>query len=61
MARHHPAQRADQRAPVQLALQAQTDYWQQTLAGAPELLELPTDRPRPAQQEYTGAFLGLEL
>ncbi|POA48981.1 non-ribosomal peptide synthetase [Pseudomonas sp. MPR-ANC1] len=35
-------------------LQRQSDYWQQTLAGAPALLTLPTDRPRPAQQDYTG-------
>ena len=36
-------------------LQRQSDYWQQTLAGAPALLTLPTDRPRPAQQDYTGS------
>ncbi|WP_322843822.1 non-ribosomal peptide synthase/polyketide synthase [Pseudomonas sp. B33.4] len=35
-------------------LQQQSDYWQQTLDGAPALLMLPTDRPRPAQQDYTG-------
>ncbi|MFD3515843.1 amino acid adenylation domain-containing protein [Streptomyces sp. NPDC058657] len=29
-------------------------YWQQALAGVPELLELPTDRPRPAEQDYRG-------
>ncbi|WP_327196081.1 condensation domain-containing protein, partial [Noviherbaspirillum sp. Root189] len=33
-------------------LQAQAAYWQQALAGAPALLELPTDRPRPAVQDY---------
>ncbi|MCG6576907.1 non-ribosomal peptide synthetase, partial [Pseudomonas sp. AF32] len=38
-------------------LQAQCNYWQQTLADAPALLMLPTDRPRPAQQDYTGAAL----
>ena len=27
----------------------------ETLAGAPELLELPTDHPRPAQQDHAGA------
>jgi len=29
-------------------------YWQQHLAGAPALLELPTDRPRPSVQSYRG-------
>ncbi|HEX8242631.1 MAG TPA: condensation domain-containing protein, partial [Longimicrobium sp.] len=42
-------------------LQAQTDYWTRTLAGAPELLELPTDHPRPAQQNLAGAAVRLEL
>jgi thioesterase domain-containing protein/acyl carrier protein len=30
-------------------------YWKQTLAGAPEFLELPTDFPRPELQSYEGA------
>lgn len=30
-------------------------YWRKQLAGAPPLLELPTDRPRPAQQSFHGA------
>uniref|UniRef100_UPI000E329B8A condensation domain-containing protein n=1 Tax=Pseudomonas syringae TaxID=317 RepID=UPI000E329B8A len=38
-------------------LQQQSDYWQQTLADAPALLMLPTDRVRPAQQDYAGAVL----
>ena len=33
----------------------------ETLAGAPELLELPTDRPRPARQDFAGASLHVEL
>jgi len=37
------------------ALDGQLAYWRGRLAGAPALLELPTDRPRPAVQEYRGA------
>ncbi|WP_273826188.1 non-ribosomal peptide synthetase [Pseudomonas asplenii] len=37
------------------------DYWRDTLAGAPALLELPGDRPRPAQQCYEGGFEPLLL
>jgi amino acid adenylation domain-containing protein len=36
-------------------LEAQLGYWRRKLAGAPPLLELPTDRPRPAVQTYGGA------
>jgi amino acid adenylation domain-containing protein len=36
-------------------LQRQLDYWSHQLANAPELLELPTDFPRPAMQSYCGA------
>ncbi|WP_431886953.1 amino acid adenylation domain-containing protein [Micromonospora wenchangensis] len=32
----------------------QLGYWTRTLAGAPALLALPTDRPRPAVQRYRG-------
>ncbi|WP_032632419.1 condensation domain-containing protein, partial [Pseudomonas syringae] len=42
-------------------LSQQADYWQQALAGAPVLLTLPTDRPRPAHQDYTGASVALNL
>lgn len=43
------------------ALQEQLSYWKQKLAGAPELLQLPTDRPRPARQQYTGKKLSFDL
>ncbi|HEX9939796.1 MAG TPA: amino acid adenylation domain-containing protein, partial [Longimicrobium sp.] len=36
-------------------LERQMAYWRERLAGAPELLELPTDHPRPAVQTYRGA------
>ncbi|ASC71031.1 peptide synthetase [Halomicronema hongdechloris C2206] len=36
-------------------LEQQRQYWQQQLAGAPEVLELPTDHPRPAVQTFRGA------
>jgi amino acid adenylation domain-containing protein len=42
-------------------LRTQADYWARTLAGAPELLELPTDHPRPAQVDHAGALLVVEL
>jgi amino acid adenylation domain-containing protein len=37
------------------ALDQQLDYWKKKLAGAPKLLELPTDRPRPRRQTYNGS------
>jgi amino acid adenylation domain-containing protein len=38
-------------------LAAQFAYWRQALAGAPPLLDLPTDRPRPARQTFRGRRL----
>ncbi|MGA7732188.1 MAG: amino acid adenylation domain-containing protein [Chloroflexia bacterium] len=35
-------------------LQTQLDYWKTQLAGAPPMLELPTDRPRPLMLTYRG-------
>jgi amino acid adenylation domain-containing protein len=37
-------------------LQSQLNYWQQQLKDAPALLVLPSDRPRPAVQTFTGAY-----
>ncbi|MFN9546340.1 MAG: amino acid adenylation domain-containing protein, partial [Cyanobacteriota bacterium] len=42
-------------------LQRQAAYWQEALAGAPVLLELPADRPRPPVQTYAGAMVPLVL
>jgi amino acid adenylation domain-containing protein len=42
-------------------LREQAEYWTETLAGAPELLELPTDHPRPAEQDHAGALVGIDL
>uniref|UniRef100_UPI00313D0246 amino acid adenylation domain-containing protein n=1 Tax=Pseudomonas sp. TH32 TaxID=2796397 RepID=UPI00313D0246 len=39
----------------------QLAYWTSQLAGANSVLELPTDRPRPAEQSYRGAHLPLTL
>ncbi|MDB6015100.1 MAG: putative non ribosomal peptide synthetase protein [Gammaproteobacteria bacterium] len=36
-------------------------YWRETLAGAPSLLELPTDWPRPPHQEFGGGTLAVKL
>src|SRR3569833_1450247 len=33
-------------------LRQQLDFWESTLAGAPTVLELPIDKPRPAMQSY---------
>ncbi|HEX6372652.1 MAG TPA: amino acid adenylation domain-containing protein, partial [Longimicrobium sp.] len=42
-------------------LERQADFWERSLAGAPELLELPTDRARPRKQDFAGASLPIEL
>jgi hypothetical protein len=36
-------------------LETQLAYWKQQLDGIPPILELPTDRPRPAVQTFQGA------
>jgi amino acid adenylation domain-containing protein len=42
-------------------LDAQLAYWKDQLAGSPNVLDLPTDRPRPAVQSYRGAAYTFEL
>ncbi|HVG44434.1 MAG TPA: amino acid adenylation domain-containing protein, partial [Longimicrobium sp.] len=42
-------------------LDRQLAYWKERLAGAPELLELPTDHPRPPVQTFRGASVPVEL
>ncbi len=42
-------------------LDKQLGYWKQQLAGAPAVLELPTDYPRPAMQSFRGAHQSLTL
>jgi hypothetical protein len=42
-------------------LEAELQYWKTKLAGAPAVLELPTDRLRPAIQSYRGAMETLRL
>ncbi len=42
-------------------LQQQAAYWKTTLAGAPALLELPTDHTRPVQWDFAGGFVELVL
>jgi amino acid adenylation domain-containing protein/non-ribosomal peptide synthase protein (TIGR01720 family) len=42
-------------------LENEIDWWRRELAGLPPLLELPTDRPRPAVQSYRGATRPVRL
>ncbi|NOX38152.1 MAG: amino acid adenylation domain-containing protein [Calditrichaeota bacterium] len=42
-------------------LEKQLAYWREKLKGAPPLLELPTDRPRPPIQSYKGAIERIEF
>ncbi|MEG4962425.1 MULTISPECIES: amino acid adenylation domain-containing protein [unclassified Microcoleus] len=44
-----------------LPLQDSLAYWQKQLAGAPPLLPLPTDRPRPPEQSFRGASLSFGI
>jgi natural product biosynthesis luciferase-like monooxygenase protein/FkbM family methyltransferase len=42
-------------------LEEQLAFWQSELSGAPPVLELPADRPRPPVQTFTGAWNHLAL
>jgi amino acid adenylation domain-containing protein/non-ribosomal peptide synthase protein (TIGR01720 family) len=39
---------------------AQLEFWEQALAGMPERLDLPTDRPYPSVADYRGASVGVD-
>ncbi len=43
------------------ALEKQVSYWREHLTGAPTVLDLPTDRPRPAVQSYRGESFAIGL
>lgn len=42
-------------------LEAQLQFWKRHLEGAPPLLELPSDRPRPAVQSYAGETARIKI
>ena len=42
-------------------LERQLSYWRERLGGSPEVLELPTDHPRPAVRTYRGSSEAIEL
>ena len=42
-------------------LERQLTWWQAQLADAPDLLQLPSDRPRPAQQSFRGAAVAVQI
>ena len=42
-------------------LERQLGYWREQLAGAPTVLELPADKPRPKMLGSPGAFYNFEL
>jgi amino acid adenylation domain-containing protein len=43
-----------QRDALDAVMASQVDYWRAALAGLPERVELPTDRPHPAKTSYRG-------
>ncbi|UNB53467.1 non-ribosomal peptide synthetase [Mycolicibacterium sp. YH-1] len=54
--RRHLGDLADADSPIA----AQLAYWEQALAGLPERLELPTDRPYPPVADYRGASVAVD-
>ncbi|MBE8597834.1 non-ribosomal peptide synthase/polyketide synthase [Xenorhabdus sp. BG5] len=42
-------------------VQIQSDYWKTVLANVPVLLDLPTDRPRPLEQSFSGHAIAINL
>ncbi|WEN15095.1 non-ribosomal peptide synthase/polyketide synthase [Rhodanobacter sp. AS-Z3] len=42
-------------------LREHADYWRRRLAGAPSLLALPADRPRPPEQSYAAAWVPMSV
>lgn len=42
-------------------LKKQLEFWRNQLAGAPALVDLPTDRPRPAARSFRGAKQSLKI
>ncbi len=49
------------RLAAEAELQRQLSYWRDRLKGAPAVLELPADRPRPAVRSYRGASYDFAL
>ena len=45
----------------QALIDRQTAFWRSALAGAPTLLELPTDHPRPQRQDFAGDTVDVRL
>ncbi|MGQ4620085.1 condensation domain-containing protein, partial [Nocardia sp. R7R-8] len=50
----------DENDPASIAAQ-QIAFWRGELAGLPDLLELPVDRPRPVVASLAGARVGVEI
>ncbi|WP_410660540.1 amino acid adenylation domain-containing protein [Amycolatopsis sp. lyj-112] len=42
-------------------LNAQSEYWRKELAGVPQPLQLPTDRPRPPKASYQGDMVSFTI